>query len=280
MKQCYKCKKTKQETDFGKLSKSPDGLKYDCKQCRKDYNENNKILKKNYNQQYFLKKKDELLEKNKSYRENNKIKIYIQRKQYREENVIHIQEKRQAYKQRRNKLIKERRKFDIKFRIAENLKTKIHNVLSNELRPSSEKLIGCNRQNLIEFIEYQFDDTMNWSNYGVNWHIDHVLAINKFDLKNEDNQNICFNWKNLQPLHKFENQSKSDTFVPHMFFNHLITIMRFIKYKSLNNEYQGVIEKLHWLRTELRYGNNLKDDGYIKLRQLVNPEMGNPQPSL
>jgi hypothetical protein len=53
-----------------------------------------------------------------------------------------------------------------------------------------------------------------------------------------------------------------------------------IKIKSLNDEYQGVVERLHWLRTELRYGNNLKDEGYYKVRQLINPKMGNQQPSL
>lgn len=277
MKKCCKCKVMKEFSEFGKHTKSPDGLKYECKQCRKEYNQRTREQKKEYNQQYYNQKKEDVLKTNKEYRLKNADKISIQRKEYREKNKEYIRQQNAKYRQRRNELIKERRKYDIEFKITENLRTKIHNVLSNKNRPSSEKLIGCNRTILIEFLEFQFDENMNWNNYGKEWHIDHVLPINKFNLINENEQKICFNWKNLQPLHRFENQSKSDTFMPHMFFNHLITLMRFLKYKSLNIEYQGVVERLHWLREKLRYGENLKDD---KLNNTFNFEMGNQQPRL
>ena len=260
MKQCTKCKIIKNNTEFGISSNNNDGLRYDCKECRKKYNKENKISKRNYNQKYYQINKNNIFENNKVYRLENKEKIYLQRKQYRENNKESIKQKMISYKNRRNELIKERRKYDIEYKITENLKTKIHNVLSKKSRPSSELLIGCNYNILVEFLEYQFDSSMNWDNYGKIWHIDHVLPIKKFNLIDIKNQKICFNWKNLQPLLKHENQSKSDNIILHMFFNHLITLMRFIKYKSLNNEYQGVIEKLHWLRNELRYGKNLKDN--------------------
>lgn len=40
MKECCNCKKLKKETEFGKLSKSLDGLQYKCKTCKKDYDKN------------------------------------------------------------------------------------------------------------------------------------------------------------------------------------------------------------------------------------------------
>ena len=44
MKICCKCKNEKNLDCFGKLKNSPDGLRYDCKDCRKEYNIKNKEI--------------------------------------------------------------------------------------------------------------------------------------------------------------------------------------------------------------------------------------------
>lgn len=124
---------------------------------------------------------------------------------------------------------------------------------------------------LKKWLEYRFDDQMNWNNLGTYWQIDHVLPICKFDFSRKDDKNICFHWTNLQPLTKDENRQKSGHLILHYYFNNLISITRFNnKYKQYLG-YQNIRESLCWLRTELRYGKNPPDE--------ANAEMDNPQPS-
>ena len=50
---------------------------------------------------------------------------------------------------------------------------------------------------------------MSWDNYG-KWHVDHIIACDKFDLTDKKQQKICFNYKNVQPLWGPENIRKSN----------------------------------------------------------------------
>ena len=50
---------------------------------------------------------------------------------------------------------------------------------------------------------------MTWDNYG-KWHVDHIKAVTKFDLTDPEQQKICFNYKNLQPMRGVENIRKSN----------------------------------------------------------------------
>ena len=50
---------------------------------------------------------------------------------------------------------------------------------------------------------------ISWENHG-EWHIDHIKAIAKFNLLDENEQKKCFHWSNLQPLWAEENISKGD----------------------------------------------------------------------
>jgi len=71
------------------------------------------------------------------------------------------------------------------------------------------KLLGLNFNEFKEYFEKLFRKGMNWENHG-EWHIDHIIPCAKFDLTNPENQKICFNYKNLQPLWAEENLKKSD----------------------------------------------------------------------
>jgi len=54
-----------------------------------------------------------------------------------------------------------------------------------------------------------FLENMSWDNYG-NWHIDHIIPISSFNLENVEEQKICFNYKNTQPLWAIDNLKKSN----------------------------------------------------------------------
>ena len=63
---------------------------------------------------------------------------------------------------------------------------------------------------LKEHIENQFNEHMNWDNYGSYWNIDHIIpqAALQYDSLKHPNFQKCWTLKNLQPLTIKENSSK------------------------------------------------------------------------
>jgi hypothetical protein len=68
------------------------------------------------------------------------------------------------------------------------------------------------------------DQYLNWlqlcinskytlENHGKEWHIDHVIPLSQFDLENEEQQLIAFNWRNTMPLSVQENLSKGNKII-------------------------------------------------------------------
>jgi hypothetical protein len=276
LKICCKCKKEKSNDCYGKLKNTPDGLRYDCKDCRKDYRNQMKQHVKEKNRLYYDKNKEELLEKNRLYREENKTTINHQRKEYRRrpEIQIHIKEKQKEYLPVRKIKIQERRQNDLNFKMSEILRSKIHKMLKNQ-NTSYANLIGCDVDFLKKWLEFRFSNEMNWDNLGSYWQIDHILPINGFDFTKENNKQICFHWTNLQPLTSLENRQKSDKLLLHYYFNNIVNINRFNKIQRQYLGYQALDESLKWLRIELRYGKNPPYEEDINTS-----EIDNPQPSL
>jgi len=280
MKICYICKTEKELSEFGLLKSSKDGHRYDCKDCRKIQNAQNKEKKTEYNKKYYSLNKDHIDEQNKEYREINSVEINIQRKEYRAQNREHIALKNKEYLPIRKEKIKERRKTDLSFKISEVYKSKLHRAIKKNKFTYSQ-MLNCSIDNFIKWIEFQFDETMSWENHGVLWHIDHILPINCFDFTDEKQRNMCFNWKNMQPLEGLENRLKSDNIEIAYVAKQVDNLKKFENTmeatKTLNEEYQGLKETLIWLREKLRYGNNFQNEELI-LIELIS-EIGNPQPS-
>ena len=75
------------------------------------------------------------------------------------------------------------------------------------------ELVGCTIPELKNHIEDQFTEGMTWDEYSHDgWHIDHVRPCASFDLNEKSQINICFNWRNLQPLWSLENTVKRDKY--------------------------------------------------------------------
>ena len=52
---------------------------------------------------------------------------------------------------------------------------------------------------------------MTWDNHGkkkTEWNIDEIRPVSSFDLTKEEQQKVCFNWRNRQPLWWKDNNSK------------------------------------------------------------------------
>lgn len=68
--------------------------------------------------------------------------------------------------------------------------------------------IGTDIWVLREWISSMFTDEMNWGNYGKIWVIDHIVPMRMFDLFNEKDLFICWNYRNLMPLLYEDNLKK------------------------------------------------------------------------
>ena len=276
-KTCCKCKKVVELINFGKLKNAPDGHRYECNFCRKEYRIQNKEKIKEKQQQYFEKNKGILLEKNKQYRQDNAIKINEQRKWYRnQEHIkIKIKEANKNYLPIKKEKMKSRRKTDLNFQLSEILRSKVHKMLKGK-NTSYKLMIGCDNSFLMKWLEFRFDNGMNWNNFGSEWEIDHILPINSFNFENEIDKHVCFHWTNLQPLYSRENKQKTNKLQLHYYFNNVVNIYRFNKIYNQFLGYQAVNESLQWLRK--------KDLGMVKMpRMICNHdknciEIDNPQP--
>lgn len=42
---------------------------------------------------------------------------------------------------------------------------------------------------------------MTFENYGIIWHLDHVIPCSLFNFENDNEKYYCFNWSNYRPLY-------------------------------------------------------------------------------
>lgn len=179
------------------------------------------------------------LAKNKSdkkYRENNKEKIVISKKIYRENHKDKIMKDRMKYKNKRMNYDKKyrethkeeiktqqknfikksdyynlKKKKDINFKLACNLRTRLYVSLKNNQKVGSAvRDLGCSIPELKIYLESKFQDGMSWENWGVHgWHIDHIIPLDSFNLQNREEFLKACHYTNLQPLWANENIIKS-----------------------------------------------------------------------
>lgn len=116
------------------------------------------------------------------------------------------------HKARVNKRNRERRKNDIQFCMKDRLRVTMGRALRRQFVKKSKRtmeLVGCSPETLRSHMESLFKPGMSWENRHL-WHVDHIIPLSSFDLRNKDEQIRAFNYKNLQPLWAFENHKKAD----------------------------------------------------------------------
>lgn len=127
--------------------------------------------------------------------EQQKIKFRIYKKKYVEQNREKINEKYRV-----------RHKNDIFFKIRKNISGRINKVLkhnnSQKFGQSILKFLGYSISDLKNHLESQFDSKMTWVNYGIYWHIDHIVPQSclPYTSMNDDNFKKCWSLSNLRPL--------------------------------------------------------------------------------
>lgn len=174
---------------------------------QKEYRNKNKEKIKNYSKEYYAKNKILIHEKARISRQVNKEKLSHQYKKYRST------EKMKSWY---NEYVKTRYKNEPDYRLMAVLRDRIRMALrKNTKGESTKKLIGCT----IEFLKSHLQKTAMQNGYmefdinnysGREYHIDHIIPCDSFDLSNIENQKKCFHYSNMQILDSRTNVIKSN----------------------------------------------------------------------
>lgn len=109
--------------------------------------------------------------------------------------------------------LRKRRITDIQFSIIGRMRATLNRAFRrNWIRKSArtEELLGCTIDEVKSHIESQFINGMSWENRR-SFVVDHIIPVVAFDLREEEESRLAFNWRNLQPLSPHDNAVKSDT---------------------------------------------------------------------
>lgn len=106
---------------------------------------------------------------------------------------------------------KRRRRENPSHRLYASIGTQLRLALAAGKRGRKwESLVGYTRDELARHLERQFVGWMSWANYGLAWHIDHIVPQLAFELDTVDLEAVraCWALSNLRPLPSSENVSK------------------------------------------------------------------------
>lgn len=160
------------------------------------------------------------------------------------ENIDHLHDLQAKWYQK-NKvhvLMKNRERFltDDHYRVTVEMKKK----LNGQLRRAtfSAEFCGTKVSLIKQWLEYNFDETMNWDNYGTYWEVDHVIPTSWYDLTQQSEIDNCYDWKNFSPLSKSDNQEKSNSVVMEQLNTHIEKLRSFIDQEQIDTNLETFLE--------------------------------------
>lgn len=106
------------------------------------------------------------------------------------------------------------------------IRTRIYNALKRNKALRTIEYLGLSNKEYFQYI-MNYDPEFTEDNYGPVWHIDHVIPVSLFDLNDDEQQKIAFNWRNTMPLSKNENLKKRNIIDTAQIQNHLIKLQMY-----------------------------------------------------
>jgi len=100
--------------------------------------------------------------------------------------------------------------------------------LSLEKNKSTIEYLGCSATEYLKWILTN-NNGYTLDNRGTEWHIDHVIPLSKFNLDDEEEQLIAFNWRNTMPLSAKENLSKNNKVLSSQIEQHVKNLLEYHK---------------------------------------------------
>lgn len=125
-----------------------------------------------------------------------------------------------------------------------SVRSRIYIALNKKKNKHTIEYLGCNSEEYLKWLEYNSSNyTLN--NRGKDWHIDHVIPLSKFNLDDENEQKLAFNWKNTTALSPKENLEKNNKIIPSQIENHLNKLTIYHKENNIEmpEEYINLLAK-------------------------------------
>jgi hypothetical protein len=97
--------------------------------------------------------------------------------------------------------------------------------------------LGCNIENFTEWLSY---NNCNFENHGKELHIDHVIPLYHFDMTDEKQQLIAFNWRNTMPLSAKENLTKNTKIVSSQVEQHYKNLLEYHKKHNIEMPHEFI----------------------------------------
>lgn len=171
---------------------------------------------------FYKKHKAKLNRASSEYRKKNSAKISAYMKKYRAENKDKIRKlnknwlskNKDSQREKQREYLNNRLKSDSTFRLVFYMRSRMREALKTKgVKHLCKKIeiLGCDAPFFRAFLESQFTPEMSWENYGSYWHVDHIIPLASFDLRDSEQQKRAFHYSNCRPLEGSENISKSDS---------------------------------------------------------------------
>ncbi len=112
------------------------------------------------------------------------------------------------------------------------IRSRIISALNSKTKHTIEYL-GCNIPDYLNWLFYN-NTEYNLDNRGNEWHIDHVIPLSHFNLENEKEQLVAFNWRNTMPLSVKENLSKNNKIIISQIEQHYKKLVEYHKEKNID----------------------------------------------
>jgi hypothetical protein len=107
------------------------------------------------------------------------------------------------------------------------IKSSMLNRLKNFIRRGTytartAELIGCTYQVMLDWVSFNFEEDMSFTNYGTLWNFDFVIPFAAFDLTNEDELRAAMHYSNIKPCIRDMNYRISSAILPFFIANQKI----------------------------------------------------------
>ena len=218
LKTCNKCNQQKSATYkfFAKRSDSKDGLRNECKECKKSYNaqyyEENIDNIHAHNVKYYDQNKEKIAVGSIVYYNKNKIKILSDKKNYYSKNKDLIRLKQNMrYTEKKEEISKIKAEYYYKNRETVLEKRKLNRLSSPEKHKALlSKRRAAKKRAVPQWYESELIIKVYEKASEFGWHVDHIVPLQS-DI-------VCglHCWHNLQILTPKLNMQKSNRYWPEM----------------------------------------------------------------
>jgi hypothetical protein len=111
--------------------------------------------------------------------------------------------------------------------------------------PSKEivSLLAIDKDGFIEHINKYLIQGMTKENFGSEWGLDHIVPVDLFDLTNDDDLKLCYNYNNIMPMFNSDNRLKGASV--HFSLDKLNTMYSNVYIEQLKNKCNEEIIRIY-----------------------------------